>query len=341
MTTSEISEMARRILAEAIVWDDHSGFGPHPDVDLDHLQIWRNAGVDYLSVDAGFDVMEWTDTLKTLAAFRRWILAHADEYVFVQSTESVRRAKREGKLAVSFDLEGMNALDGRLDMVGLYHALGVRQMGLAYNLNNLAGGGCHDEDIGLTDFGREVIQEMNRLGMLIDCSHASYQTSMEAIHLSADPVIFSHSNPRALCDHERNIRDDQISACAEKGGVIGVCGIGAFLGEDDIRTERIADHVDYLVRLVGPDHVGIGLDYDFEVESVDDFENLTPEQAAYWPPDQYDTQEVSFASPDQLLELTEELLARRYSSKDIHKILGENFLRVASQVWDRSRPFAP
>jgi membrane dipeptidase len=331
MNPSEIKDMAGRIAAEAIIWDDHSGFEPHPGVDLDKLEIWCNAGVNYLSVNVGFDVMEWSDTVKTLAAFRCWILDQKEKYVLVQSIESVRQAKRQGKLAVGFDIEGMGALDGSLEMVGLYHALGVRQMAFAYNINNLAGGGCHDEDVGLTDFGRAVVQEMNRLGMLIDCSHASYRTSMEAIEMSADPVIFSHSNPRVLCDHERNIRDEQIKACAEKGGIIGVTGIGIFLGDNDIRTERIADHVDYLTRRVGPDHVGIGLDYD--VEGVGGLDDVFSEHPEYWPPAQYSVQGVKFASPTQIPELIEELLRRQYASEDIEKIVGQNFLRVASQVW--------
>ena len=147
-------------------------------------------------------------------------------------------------MAVTFDLEGMNALDGSVDMVSLYYALGVRQMLVAYNRNNQAGGGCHDTDAGLTAFGRAVISEMNRVGMLIDCSHCSYRTSMEAMELSRAPVIFSHSNARALHDHERNIRDEQARACAATGGVIGIVGLDAFLtkgrchGVNDGRPHR-------------------------------------------------------------------------------------------------------
>jgi membrane dipeptidase len=216
-------------------------------------------------------------------------------------------------------------------MVGLYHALGVRQIAFAYNINNMAGGGCHDNDMGLTDFGRAVIREINKLGLVVDCSHASYSTTIEAIQFSSDPVVFSHSNPRALCDHERNIRDEQIRMCAEKGGVIGVTGPGIFLGENDVSTSRLADHIDYLVKLVGPKHVGIGLDYAFEGEGG--LDHLLEANPKYWPPEQYQIQGVKFASPDQLLPLVEELLARKYSENEIKDILGENFLRLITQVW--------
>ena len=185
--------------------------------------------------------------------------------------------------------------------------------------------------MGLTAFGREVVGEMNRLGILIDCSHASPSTCLEAMRLSTDPVIFSHSNPRALCDHQRNITDGLIKACADQGGVIGVNGIGLFLGGNDISPARIADHIDYLVNLAGVDHVGIGLDYASGGEgSLDALFASHPE---YWPPEQYGQSGNRFASPAQLPLLARELLRRSYHQKDLEKILGGNFLRVARQVW--------
>jgi membrane dipeptidase len=326
-----ICERAVTIYNNAVVWDAHSGFGPHPKADLSKLSIWRKAGVDYLSIDVGFDVMDWRDTVKTLAAFRRWILNNPDEYLMVEDVNSIFKAKKDGKLAVTFDIEGMNALDGSVDMVDLYHTLGVRQIAFAYNLNNLAGGGCHDEDIGLTNFGRAVIRRMNQLGLLVDCSHASYTTTIEAIEYSRDPVVFSHSNPRELCDHERNIHDDQIITCAEKNGIIGVTGPGIFLGENDVSTNRLADHIDYLVELVGYEHIGIGLDYAFEEEG--ELDELLLMNQNYWPPEQYNIRETKFASPDQLLPLVEELLERGYSEENIYAILGGNFQKLAARVW--------
>ena len=224
--------------------------------------------------------------MRVLAAFRRWFEA-SEDFVLAGSVSDVRAARSAGRMAVAFDLEGMNALDGDLDLLHLVHALGVRQILFAYNRNNLAGGGCHDEDAGLTDFGRAAVREMNDLGILVDCSHCGYRTTMDAMELSCAPVIFSHSNPRALRDHERNIRDEQATACAATGGVIGVNGIGLFLGEDDIRTEALADHVEYLLDLVGPDHVGIGLDYFFEADLDASFQDALAGNEDYWPREQY------------------------------------------------------
>ena len=323
---------AETLYADAFVWDAHAGFESWPSTDLRNLGTWKNAGVDFLSVNVGYDLQRWTDTVRVLAAFRRWFEA-SDEYALAGCVADVRAARAAGQMAVAFDLEGMNVLDGSLDLLRLVHALGVRQILFAYNRNSVAGGGCHDEDSGLTDFGRAAVEEMNALGILVDCSHCGYRTTMEAMELSSAPVIFSHSNPRALRDHERNIRDEQVLACAATGGVVGVNGIGLFLGEDDIGTSTMADHVEYLLDLVGPKHVGIGLDYFFESEIDASFQETFAGNEDFWPREQYPGGEIRCAAPSQLRELAAELLRRGRSGPDIRAVLGGNFLRVAEAVW--------
>jgi membrane dipeptidase len=267
--------------------------------------------------------------MKVLAGFRAWLQQRPEQYVLVDTVADITRAKREGKLAIAFDLEGMNALDGNADMVNVYYELGVRQMLFAYNLNNLAGGGCHDTDTGLTAFGRAAIREMNRVGMLVDCSHTAYRTTMEAMEASQAPVIFSHSCAKALWKHGRNITDEQIKACAKTGGVIGINGIGNFLGKNDISSATFVDHVAHVASLVGAEHVGVSLDYAFDAENVDD---LVAGNSKYWPQAEYQTASL-YLPPEQLPEITETLLQRGFSEKDVAGILGANFLRVAQQVW--------
>ncbi|MCU0505093.1 MAG: dipeptidase [Chloroflexi bacterium] len=323
---------AAGIYADALVWDNHSGFDPRPHADLENLRVWRDAGVDYLSINVGYDVMDPAMTLRSLAAYRAWLRAHPDGYVLIDRAADAWRAKREGRLAVTFDLEGMNALDGNVDMVEVLYDLGVRQMLFAYNRTNLAGAGCHDEDTGLTPFGRDVVRAMNRVGMVVDCSHSGHRTTMEAMESSGDPVIFSHSNAWALAPHGRNIRDDQIRGCAATGGVVCVTGIGRFLG-GDAGTATFVDHVAYIADLVGPAHVGISLDYAFEVGGIEDLLSAHPE---YWPPSEYPAGSGGphdFMPPGSLPEITAVMLQRGFSEVEVRGVLGENMLRVASQVW--------
>lgn len=330
--TTNMTDIAKAIFDSEVIWDAHSGFMPDPAADLRNLQIWRDAGVNYLSIDVGFDLLPWAKTVATLACFRHWVLSHPADYALVSSLAEIRKAKAEGKLAITFDIEGMNALDGRVEMVELYHRLGVRQVLFAYNRNNLAGGGCHDDDPGLTAFGRQVIDEMNRLGMFVDVTHTGYRTSMEAMEYSGRPVIFSHSNPKALARHGRNITDEQIKACARTGGIIGVVGLNRFLGENRTDSEKLADHVEYLADLVGPRHVGIGLDYAFPVE-VEGIDNIIADNPQFWPVDEYPPGKTSYSNPGQMRELAEVLLRRGLAEHAVRGILGGNFMRLAGEIW--------
>jgi membrane dipeptidase len=331
MANAMLSEAARRVYAEALVWDDHSGFMPGPEADLSQLRRWRACGISYLSINVGFDGFTWERTIKALALTRAWLEQHGEGFVLIDTADDILRAKAEGKLAVAFDIEGTRALDDDASMVSLYYRLGVRQMLFAYNLDNSTGGGCHDGDGGLTAFGRAVIAEMNRVGMLVDVSHCSRRTSLEAIEASRAPVIFSHSNARALHPHGRNITDEQIRACAKTGGVIGINGIGLFLGDRKASSEAMVRHILHTADVAGAAaHVGIGLDYDWDrswgAQTV---------EMKYWPAGSgYDEEHgYAHARPEQLPEVAELLLAQKLSEAEVKGILGGNFLRVAQQVW--------
>jgi membrane dipeptidase len=321
-----------RLYDDALVWDAHAGVFPSPQVDLNLLEDWRSKGANYLSMNVGFDVMNWHETMATLAAYRRWVLAHPDRFTLVGQVADIDQARAENKFALSFDIEGMNALNNDINMVSLYHALGVRQMLFAYNLSNAAAGGCHDVDSGLTDFGREVVREMNRVGMIVDCSHAGYQTTMDIIEESSKAVVFSHSNPVAVWDHQRNIKDEQIRACARRGGVIGLNGMGIFLGDNDIRVETMLNHVRYVSDLVGTEHIGIGFDYSPDIDV--DISVILRSRPDFWPAgQQYDTKGIKHAGPAELPGLIGALSDSGFDEKDIRGFLGENFKRVAAESW--------
>ncbi len=219
-------------------------------------------------------------------------------------------------------------------MVELYRDLGVRWMLIAYNRNNLLGGGCQDVDRGLTKFGRTVVAEMERVGITVCCSHTGYRTTMDVMRRASRPVIFSHSNPLGVWKHKRNVRDAAIRACAETGGVVGINGIGFFLGQNDDRPATLARHVDYVAQLVGVEHVGLGLDYVFDSQEVDDFVKANP---ALFPPEEGYTTGLKQVAPERIGDIAGELLKLGYRTADVRKVLGGNFLRVARATWPRIR----
>jgi len=322
------------VFRRSIVWDAHSCMPIKANQDLAAAERHRRAGATFVSLNVGMDFNPLGQCIRVIAGYRDWIRQHSDRFLLAETVEDVRRAKREGKLAIAFDLEGSVMLEDDLAMVALFRDLGVRQIHLAYNLNNSIAAGCHDEDRGLTELGRAVVKEINRVGMLMDCSHSGRRTSLEIMENSEKPVIFSHSNPKALRNHGRNIDDEQIDACARTGGVIGICGIGPFLGENDIRTETILRHIDYVAERVGTRHIGLGLDYVFHPE----VEDLPPtERADKWWPRRFgygSTQgAMRIVPPEQLPEIAEALVKRGLAEAEIVGILGGNFLRAAEATW--------
>lgn len=328
-TNSEPSPNAAQILADAIVWDNHGcmPLAAKPDF-LPQLSRYRHAGVNMVSLNVTYDVYPWHHGLKMLAYFRSWLAARADEYVLVRSVADVIEAKRTNRLAVAFDIEGACAVDDEISLIDLYYDLGVRWMLMAYNRNNRVGGGCKDQDSGLTDFGRQVVTRMADVGMVVCLSHTGERTAIEVIAHSPNPVILSHSNPAAVWRHRRNVSDALMRAVAATGGVVGLNGLGHFLG--DPSPETFIRHLDYAVSLIGPEHVGLGLDYVFDVSEMSDIVASNPEM---FPPEEGYGNKLEMLPPESLPAVVEGLLKLGYSAENLRAILGGNFVRVAERVW--------
>jgi microsomal dipeptidase-like Zn-dependent dipeptidase/gamma-glutamyl-gamma-aminobutyrate hydrolase PuuD len=219
--------------------------------------------------------------------------------------------KRQGRRSIMLGIENGLALNGQLQNLNHFAQRGIVYMTLCHNGDNDicdSARGCNTHN-GVSQFGQQVIREMNRLGIMVDLSHAAEKSFYDALDISSEPIVCSHSSCRTLCDHPRNLTDAQMRALAAKGGVMQVTMYNGFLVKDGEAT--VADalrHLEHAIEVMGIDHVGIGTDFDG------------------------DGGIRGLASSSDLVNLTRQLLARRYSERDIQKIWGGNFLRVMSQV---------
>jgi membrane dipeptidase len=249
-----------------------------------------------------------------------------------RTVADIRQAKRDGKLAIVFHLQGTDPIENSVDLVNAYHALGVRVIQLTYNARNLVGDGCIESgNGGLSDFGRRVVQRVMDLNMFVDISHVGVRTSLEAIEMATKPVLATHANARAIHDSPRNLTDAEIRGVVATGGMIGLVAFPAFVTDDpEPSLEHLLRHADYISELVGPEHVGLG--FDFSQSDEDSYAYFGYDERYYpRPPWTYPLGIRSWADAPNV---TAGLKARGYTDDQIRGILGENFLRVFAQLWD-------
>lgn len=228
----------------------------------------------------------------------------------------ISKAEQAGKLSGIFAIEGGDAIENDLDNLRMFHKLGVRIMTIAWKSNDWADASQQKmKHNGLTEFGKDVIREMNRLGIIIDTSHSADKTVEDILQITNDPIIASHSNAKALCNHPRNLTDHLIEVVASSGGVICVNFYPPFVRKyracDPPRPSftKVVDHIEHIIKIGGIDSVGIGSDFDGIDKVVEGLEDST-----------------------KMPNITAELLKRGYLEEEITKIMGGNFLRVFGQV---------
>ena len=344
--TKEQVDRARALHEASLVVDTHndtilhliksppfitSGEGPYPprrtlgersehgQIDIPRI---REGGVDCL-LFAMYVSPLYTARLRRLVqmldAFTMEVERYPDQIAVATSHREITKTVKDGKIAAVITVEGGEPLEGSIEALRTIHRLGVRSLTLTHFPRNMLGdGSAADSGSHLTEFGGEVVQEMNRLGMLVDISHLNETGFWDVIELSKDPVVATHSNCKALCSHHRNLTDDQIKALAEKGGVMNLSFCAGFIkdgigfGDPEalkkVTVQDWLDHLDHAVELVGTSHVGIGSDLDggCGFPGLDDVTKFP--------------------------RLTEGMVSRGYSDEDIMKILGANDLRVFKKV---------
>jgi len=326
---------AARLHADALVWDQTFPATPACGSHRAHLQAlerMRASGYTAVSITVASDPDDTLSALRRISQWRRYVQQNADRFLLLMRAEDAELAKASGRLAIGFHFQGTTPFDRDLGLVEVFYRLGVRHALMAYNQKNHVGDGCHERgEGGLSRFGQELVREMQRVGMLVDCTHTGRRTSLDVFEIAEAPVIYSHSNAAALKSHQRNVDDALAKACAATGGVIGVNGIGIFLGDNDESTDALFRHLDHWVQLLGPRHVGIGLDSVSEPAVLADFVHAS---AAKYPAGQsYEVDEIKVSRPEQIPDLTERMLRAGYPEADIRAVLGGNWLRLAREVW--------
>ena len=250
---------------------------------------------------------------------------HPNEIVLATTAAEVRAANKAGKFAALMGMEGGHMIDDSLAVLRDYQRLGVRYLTLSHSVNTNWSDSSGDtpKHNGLTDFGKDVVRELNRLGIMVDISHVSDKTFWDAMETSKAPLVASHSSMRAISGHPRNMTDDMVRALGSKGGVVMINYSRSFLSGElyeaglknvplaqrpTVSWEKIVEHIDHAVKLVGAQHVGLGSDFDGTTvpDGMDDVSMLP--------------------------KITTRLLEMNYSEQDVKNILGENILRLLEKV---------
>jgi membrane dipeptidase len=372
-SADDIAERARKLHFSSIVLDTHDDTTQRffsKDYDLGkrnpdgHVDIprMREGGMNAIFFSIWIDgrIMGPPAVQKALDqidAVHENVRKYSKDMVFCRTAEDVRRAHAQGKIAALIGVEGGHMIGNDIRVLRMFGDLGVRYMTLTHFYNDEWADSSTDKPAhnGLTDFGKDIVREMNRQGFMVDISHVSDKTFYDALEVSKAPLMASHSSCRALCNHVRDMSDDMIKALAAKGGVIQINYERSFIdqaykdasdresggvvaqfdafkkacGDDQecftrmatdaekkltaegklphVSWEKIIDHIDHVVKLVGPDHVGLGSDFD-GATMPDGMEDCS-----------------------KLPKITEALMRKGYKDEDIRKILGGNLLRVLEQ----------
>jgi len=302
------------------------------------IQRFKDSGINVFHIGVGVGGREaYLNALRFFASWNGFIANHDRDLMRVDSVADLDRVKSSGKVGVLLGLQNSEHFQGPAD-VDFFYGLGQRVSQLTYNARNLIGNGATERrDDGLSDFGVSIVERMNRAGMAVDVSHCGDRTTLDAFEASKKPVLITHSNCRALvAGHPRCKTDEAIKKMAATGGAMGITGVRMFVKVDEPTTvEHVLDHFDHVARLVGVEHLGVGSDVD-----LDGYDDLSPPElnqlrsaykGSYAFRDKIDIEGIDH--PRRMFDLTEGLIRRKYSDKDIEAILGGNFKRVLARIW--------
>lgn len=275
-------------------------------------------------------------SMRAIAEWKGWFRTHADTIRQVYAVEDIHRCKHDGRVGIFLGWQNSTGFGDHLPNVRLFAELGLRVVQLTYNTANMAGSGCFEsQDGGLTDFGRELVAEMNDAGILIDLSHVGARTTADTIAASRKPVIFSHCLPLGLKMHPRNKSDAQLKAMADSGGFIGVTAFPPFLRKgNDATVDDIVEAVDYIVDIAGEASVGIGTDFT-QGHGPDFFEYINRDKGHFRALTEFPkiVMPRGFARIEDMPNLTAAFERHGWPAAKIEKIIGLNWLVALGRAW--------
>jgi membrane dipeptidase len=320
-------------MAEVLVTDD--------DYFEQYARAWEESGVNCVSWTVGV-VHEQPYSLEAayhnFAFMTRMIEGRPDFFAKVLKAEDIENAHAEGKRAVIFNFQNLDHIGSEISLLDRFYRMGFRIMQLTYNARNQIGCGCTEEqDSGLSELGAAVIERMNELGVLVDVSHCGLKTSMDAALKSKVPIACTHTLARKLYEHDRGKTDEVLQAVAERGGYIGILAVPGFLTERSVTTiDDFVNHLDYIVDLVGLEHVGLGSDFfgfslpDNLAAKIDELLGIIgfrPEHRASF------VQKIKgFEDYTRFPNLIAGLEKRGYGATEIQQLAGQNFMNVFREV---------
>ncbi len=253
------------------------------------------------------------ETLRMIDSFYQAVDQYGDQFAMVTTAAEIEQVKKDGKTSGMITIEGAEALEGNLAVVRMFYKLGVRQIGLTWNWRNQAADGLGEKRTGggLTEFGVSLVKEMNRLGMIVDVAHLAPAGIRDVYEICDGPFVDSHCGAFGLVPHERNLSDEQLEMVAKKDGLVCVTYVPEFIQNEPLKASLadVVDHIDYIVKQIGIDCVGLGSDFDGYTKHVEHLDDV-----------------------GSLPNITAELVKRGYQEADVKKILGGNYLRVMRQV---------
>jgi len=274
-------------------------------------------------------------TVRNVVEMNQLIEANSDLLTKVYTTKDIHRAKAEGKTGVMMGFQNAHAFEDQIGYVQIFKDLGVGIVQMCYNTQNLVGTGCYERDGGLSGYGREIVAEMNRVGMLCDLSHVGPNTAKEVIIESKKPVAYSHCLPAGLKEHPRNRTDEELKFIADNGGFVGVTMFAPFLKAGINATiDDYVEAIQYIYNIVGEDAIGIGTDFT-QGHGYDFFEYLTHDKGYARRLTRFGEiiNPLGMRTVGDFPNLTEALLKHGFSERQVVKIMGENWVSLLKNVW--------